>query len=87
MKQNIVILKKNDDELKWISDEIRECFNISYFSTVNSLKNFLKIQNVKKIISYLNEINIGEDIDILYLKESTESTESKKIYDFLKIEI
>jgi len=84
MKQNIVILKKNDDELKWISDEIRECFNISYFSTVNSLKNFLKIQNVKKIISYLNEINIGKDIDILYLKESTES---KKIIDFLKVDL
>ena len=83
MKQDIVILKKNEDELKWVSNEIRECFNISYFSTEDSLKNFLKIRNVKKIISYFNEINISKNIDILYLNDLTES---KKIKDFLKIE-
>jgi len=83
MKQDIVILKRNDDELKWLTDEIRECFNISYFSTEDSLKNFLKIRNVKKIISYFNEINISKNIDILYLNDLTES---KKIKDFLKIE-
>lgn len=83
MKQDIVILKINDDELKWLTDEIRECFNISYFSTEDSLKNFLKIRNVKKIISYFNEINISKNIDILYLNDLTES---KKINDFLKIE-
>lgn len=81
MKQDIVILKKNEDELKWVSNEIRECFNISYFSTEDSLKNFLKIRNVKKIISYFNEINISKNIDILYLNDLTES---KKIKDFLK---
>ena len=83
MKQDIVILKRNDDELKWLTNEIRECFNISYFSTEDSLKNFLKIRNVKKIISYFNEINIYKNIDILYLNDLTES---KKINDFLKIE-
>ena len=83
MKQDIVILKKNEDELKWVSNEIRECFNISYFSTEDSLKNFLKIRNVKKIISYFNEINISKNIDILYLNDLNKS---KKIKDFLKIE-
>lgn len=83
MKQDIVILKRNDDKLKWLTNEIRECFNISYFSTEDSLKNFLKIRNVKKIISYFNEINISKNIDILYLNDLTES---KKINDFLKIE-
>ena len=30
MKQNIVIVKRNDDELKWLTDEIRECFQPIY---------------------------------------------------------
>lgn len=72
MKQDIVIFKPKPNDLDWITDDLKKNYNISYFCTNISLIDFIKIKQIKKIISYKSEITgISKDIDILYISEST----------------
>jgi hypothetical protein len=73
MKPNIVIFKQNQNYLDWITDDLKKNYNISYFCTNVGLIDFIKMKQIKKIISYKSEITgISKDIDILYISESTQ---------------